>query len=49
MLTLVLLNFLLTIVSRLLIGFANSFDPDQAQESAEPDLDPMYLTLLWYF
>ena len=29
----------------LLITFANSFDPDQAQQIAGPDLDPNYLIL----
>ena len=30
---------------RLLIIFANSLDPDQAQQNVGPDLDPNYLTL----
>ena len=32
----------------LLITFANSLDPDQAQENVGHDLDPNYLTLCWY-
>ena len=28
----------------LLMSFANSLDPDQAQENARPDLDPSCLT-----
>ena len=30
----------------LLITFANSLDPDQAQKNIGPDLDPKYLTLM---
>ena len=30
---------------RLLITFANSLDPDQAQQNVGPDLDPNCLTL----
>ena len=33
---------------RLLITFANSLDPDQAQQNVGPDLDPNCLTLWWY-
>ena len=32
----------------LLIIFANSLDPDQAQQNIGPDLDPNSLTLWWY-
>ena len=32
-------------VCRLLITFANSFDPDQARHIVGPDLDPNCLTL----
>ena len=32
----------------LLITFANSLDPDQAQQHVGPDLDPNCLTLWWY-
>ena len=33
---------------RLLITFANSLDPGQAQQNVRPDLDPNCLTLRWY-
>ena len=33
---------------RLLITFANSFDPDQDRQNVGPDLDPNCLTLWWY-
>ena len=33
---------------RLLITFANSLNPDQAQQNIGPDLDPNCLTLWWY-
>ena len=33
---------------RLLITFANSLDPYQAQQNFGPDLDQFYLTLRWY-
>ena len=29
--------------------FAIRLDPDQAQQNARPDLEPMYLTFRWYF
>ena len=32
----------------LLINFANSLDPDQAQQNVGPDLDPNCLTPGWY-
>ena len=32
----------------LLITFANSLDPDQAQQNVGPDLDPNCLTAKWY-
>ena len=32
----------------MLITFANSFEPDQAQRYVKPDLDPNCLTLGWY-
>ena len=32
----------------LLITFANSLDPDQAQQNVGPDLDPNWLTHWWY-
>ena len=32
----------------LLITFANSLDPDQAQQIVGPDLDPNRLILWWY-
>ena len=32
----------------LLITFANSLDPDQAQQNVGPDLDPNCLTSGWY-
>ena len=32
----------------LLITFANSLDPDQAQQNVGSDLDPNCLTLWWY-
>ena len=34
---------------RLQITFANSLDPDQAQQNVGPDLDPNCLTLWRYF
>ena len=34
---------------RLLITFANRLDPDQARQDVWPDLDPICLTLRWYF
>ena len=45
--------FVLTLPARgdiccLLITFANSLDPDQAQQNVGPDLDPNCLTPLWY-
>ena len=36
-------------MSYLLITFANSLDPHQAQQNVGPDLDPNSLTLRWYF
>ena len=33
----------------LLITFAYSLDPDQAQQDVRPDLDPNRLTLCWYY
>ena len=32
----------------LLITFANSLDPDQAEQNVMPDLDPNCLTPRWY-
>ena len=34
---------------KMLITFANSLDPDQAQQNVRPDLDPNCLTLLTVF
>ena len=31
------------------ITFAKSLDPDQARQNVEVDLDPICLTLRWYF
>ena len=36
-------------VCHLLITFANSLDPDQAQQNVRPDLDPNCLTPWWYW
>ena len=33
----------------LLVFFANSLDPDQAQQNVVPDPDPNCLTLWWYW
>ena len=40
-----LANSLLAATCRLLITFANSFDPDQDRQNVGPDLDPNPLTL----
>ena len=32
----------------LLVNFANSLDPDQARQNAQPNLDPCCLSFWWY-
>ena len=39
-----LMVFLKEFFENVNLAFANSLDPDQAQQNVSPDLDPIYLT-----
>ena len=43
------LYLLVSVLALSMINFANSFDPDHAQQNVGPDLDPKCLTHWWCF